>query len=233
MQKEPSTPKEERPMQEIRNKDNVQITVGQVALVEMVGGYTHMPAWGPRTWGRVLRLDTVEGIAAVVIEDGNGSELVVAADDVTATVDNMDGAALHSGSDPEIELTAAVTAWLKDHQAELEQSLRNSGWRICAGCKGWAAADRIYRWQGRTCCDNCQLAPTNLSELLELLQGHRRWKNSPTDFRSSDPDWSSLPTFGGAPPADPRGVWSWDETHLLVGPRHGTLKLTPRQEVPA
>ena len=220
-------------MQETRNKANVQITVGQVALLETASGGTLRPAWGPRTWGRVLRLDRGEGTVAVGIEEGAGSELVVSADDVTATVDNSAGAALHSGSAPESELPAAVTVWLKEHQAELAQFLSHSSWKKCAGCQGWSAAAHIYSWHGRTCCDHCQLAPTHLSELLELLQGRRRWKNSPTDFRSADPDWSSLPTFGGAPPADPRGVWSWDETHLLVGPRPGTLKLIPRPEVPA
>ena len=220
-------------MQETRNKANVQITVGQVALLETAGGGTLRPAWGPRTWGRVLRLDRGEGTVAVGIEEGAGSELVVSADDVTATVDHSAGAALHSGSAPESELPAAVTVWLKEHQAELAQFLSRSSWKKCAGCQGWSAAAHIYSWHGRTCCDHCQLAPTHLSELLELLQGRRRWKNSPTDFRSADPDWSSLPTFGGPPPADPRGVWSWDETHLLVGPRPGTLKLIPRPEVPA
>ena len=110
-------------MQETRNKANVQITVGQVALLETAGGGTLRPAWGPRTWGRVLRLDRGEGTVAVGIEEGAGSELVVSADDVTATVDNSAGAALHSGSEPESELPAAVTVWLKEHQAELAQFL--------------------------------------------------------------------------------------------------------------
>lgn len=30
-------------------------------------------------------------------------------------------------------------------------------------------------------------------------------------------EMSSLPTFGGAEPADTSGVWSYDETRLLVG----------------
>ena len=30
-------------------------------------------------------------------------------------------------------------------------------------------------------------------------------------------DVTSLPTFGGEEPRDTMGIWSWDETHLLVG----------------
>lgn len=32
-----------------------------------------------------------------------------------------------------------------------------------------------------------------------------------------DLDWTTLPTFGGVEPRDTSGVWSWDETRLLVG----------------
>ena len=30
-------------------------------------------------------------------------------------------------------------------------------------------------------------------------------------------DFTSLPTYGGTEPLDTSGVWSWDDTHLLVG----------------
>jgi hypothetical protein len=35
--------------------------------------------------------------------------------------------------------------------------------------------------------------------------------------RNCDWDFASLPTFGGVEPNDTTCVWSWDETHLLVG----------------
>lgn len=32
-----------------------------------------------------------------------------------------------------------------------------------------------------------------------------------------DADWSDLPSYGGATPENTLGIWSWDETRLLVG----------------
>lgn len=43
-----------------------------------------------------------------------------------------------------------------------------------------------------------------------------------------DIDWTDLPTFGGVEPASTDGVWSWDETHLLVGECASELRIIPR-----
>jgi hypothetical protein len=51
-------------------------------------------------------------------------------------------------------------------------------------------------------------ACTTLDELLVVLQ-------KMTDSR--EVDMTSLPTFGGREPSDTAGVWSWDETRLIVG----------------
>lgn len=40
-------------------------------------------------------------------------------------------------------------------------------------------------------------------------------------------DWSALPTFGGAEPADTCGVWSWDADSLLIG-EGSDLSIVPR-----
>ena len=40
-------------------------------------------------------------------------------------------------------------------------------------------------------------------------------------------DWANLPVFGGEEPADTAGVWSWDETRLLVGDSQ-PFRLVPR-----
>lgn len=40
-------------------------------------------------------------------------------------------------------------------------------------------------------------------------------------------DMTSLPTFGGPEPADTTGVWSWDETRLLVGASQ-PFRMVPR-----
>ena len=41
---------------------------------------------------------------------------------------------------------------------------------------------------------------------------------------------SECPTFGGDEPEDTAGVWSWDETHLLVGEGWGGLEIVARGE---
>jgi hypothetical protein len=43
-----------------------------------------------------------------------------------------------------------------------------------------------------------------------------------------DLDYSSLPTFGGDEPFDTRGIWSWDETRLLVGTCTDDMKIIDR-----
>ncbi|MBK5247507.1 MAG: hypothetical protein JJE49_09615 [Peptostreptococcaceae bacterium] len=41
--------------------------------------------------------------------------------------------------------------------------------------------------------------------------------------------WStSLPTFGGTEPSDTEGIWSWDETRLIVGTCASDLQIISR-----
>lgn len=42
--------------------------------------------------------------------------------------------------------------------------------------------------------------------------------------------WEELPTFGGAEPRNTVGVWSWDETRLLVGEGRDDLRIIDREE---
>jgi hypothetical protein len=39
---------------------------------------------------------------------------------------------------------------------------------------------------------------------------------------------NETPTFGGSEPADTREVWSWDETHLIVGAGVDVWRIVPR-----
>jgi hypothetical protein len=41
-------------------------------------------------------------------------------------------------------------------------------------------------------------------------------------------DFGSLPSFGGAEPADTFGVWSWDETRLLIGSCSDDFRIVAR-----
>lgn len=43
-------------------------------------------------------------------------------------------------------------------------------------------------------------------------------------------DETSLPTFGGEEPEDTHGVWSWDETRLLVGTCFSEIEIVPRPQ---
>ena len=44
-----------------------------------------------------------------------------------------------------------------------------------------------------------------------------------------DTDWSDLPNYGGAP-VDALGVWSWDETRLLVGECSSDVTIVDRTD---
>jgi len=41
---------------------------------------------------------------------------------------------------------------------------------------------------------------------------------------------AGLPNFGGEEPSDTSGVWSWNETHLLVGDGYADLGIVSREE---
>lgn len=66
---------------------------------------------------------------------------------------------------------------------------------------------------------------SNLQELYEAMRCD--------DPRTCDShgQWSSdLPTFGGMPPNNTLEVWSWDETHLIVGPCPTELQIVSRED---
>lgn len=53
------------------------------------------------------------------------------------------------------------------------------------------------------------------NELTDLLHDMLRMEPHTLDVHGQ---WrTDLPTFGGEEPDDVEGVWSWDETHLIVG----------------
>ena len=71
------------------------------------------------------------------------------------------------------------------------------------------------------------LTARNLSDLVEALRQTRSL--SPEDQAAID--WSELPTFGGAEPADTSGVWSWDADSLLVGTCADDLEVVDRSDL--
>ncbi len=58
----------------------------------------------------------------------------------------------------------------------------------------------------------------DLAELFEAM------KNDDPNL----PRWDSLPTFGGSDPIDTEGVWSWDETHVIVGSCSSDIRIVER-----
>ena len=60
--------------------------------------------------------------------------------------------------------------------------------------------------------------PATLAELLDAVQGGRVELTDEMD------------DFGGEPPGCTAGVWSWDDTHLMVGDCASDLELVRREQ---
>jgi hypothetical protein len=63
--------------------------------------------------------------------------------------------------------------------------------------------------------------PANLDELFEQM-------------KCNDPDlppWDMLPVFGGPDIEDPDGIWSWDETRMIVGTDSTNLRIVDRDDI--
>lgn len=81
-----------------------------------------------------------------------------------------------------------------------------------------------------------ETAVQSLDDLLTVLREddgtdeYAERHGLPTHPAERGIDWTSLPTFGGATPADTHGIWSWDETRLLVGESQNEIDLVPRAE---
>lgn len=58
---------------------------------------------------------------------------------------------------------------------------------------------------------------SNLDDLAEALNSLAGIDPDLREAVEDEIDMTSLPTFGGPEPDDTLGVWSWDETRLLVG----------------
>jgi hypothetical protein len=74
-------------------------------------------------------------------------------------------------------------------------------------------------------------AISGLGELLQyLITEARELPDLKHEFQNNSmfEDWADLPTFGGVAPSDTSEIWSWDETHLLVGTWSGDLEIIPR-----
>jgi len=82
------------------------------------------------------------------------------------------------------------------------------------------------------------LTASNLAELLTALnnagQEITRLQQNGEDAGELIGDYGraleDCATFGGDAPEDLHAVWSWDETHLLVGEGWGGLRLVAREE---
>lgn len=68
-----------------------------------------------------------------------------------------------------------------------------------------------------------KIAASSLDELLGVI------RNSDV----SDEQMVDLPTFGGDEPPSTHGVWSWDETRLIVGTCADDFKIIDRADYKA
>lgn len=82
-------------------------------------------------------------------------------------------------------------------------------------------------------------APNSLPALRQILKAappgdsdYARAHSLPVSATEGGIDWCDLPTFGGAAPKNTSGVWSWDETQLLVGDGLEDLRIVQRSDIP-
>ena len=59
-------------------------------------------------------------------------------------------------------------------------------------------------------------ATTKLTELRDLLNSHHHLLDDKNGAYAACVDFCSLPTFGGTAPASTEGIYSYDETHVLI-----------------
>jgi hypothetical protein len=73
--------------------------------------------------------------------------------------------------------------------------------------------------------------PDDLTELMHAMKTARTgdaFSELGLPVRHGEPDWTSLPTFGGEIPDNTVEVWSWDADEMLVGTCPDDLQLVPR-----
>lgn len=85
---------------------------------------------------------------------------------------------------------------------------------VCNACDEYAeshgGAERPTTY---TTCMNLIVTAVDLDSLRDALQDI---EDNADEIVRADIDYSALPTFGGTPIEDPTGIWSWDETRVLV-----------------
>ena len=75
------------------------------------------------------------------------------------------------------------------------------------------------------------MTPQNLDDLLAAMQN----ATTADEFAAlglpvaqGEPDWTSLPTYGGEEPDDTTEIWSWDEDRLIAGTCADDVQIVPR-----
>ena len=109
-------------------------------------------------------------------------------------------------------------------------SFTPDGWRGGFSAH-WVATDEDDLPDGDTESE----AFTEVCELVETIQGATKsLKQLAAAMRTGMLErwhrYDELPTFGGAEPFITQGVWSWDETHLLIGEGVDDLAIVARLE---
>lgn len=87
------------------------------------------------------------------------------------------------------------------------------------------------RIKGITTFENFKALAQSFESITDLDDLYRKMLADHPSTLNRFGQWSSdLPNFGGEEPDDTDGVWSWDETRLIIGEFAGNLEIITREE---
>lgn len=87
------------------------------------------------------------------------------------------------------------------------------------------------RIKGITTFENFKALAQSFESITDLDDLYQKMLNNHPSTLDRFGQWSSdLPNFGGEEPDDTDGVWSWDETRLIIGEFAGNLEIITREE---
>jgi len=104
-------------------------------------------------------------------------------------------------------------------EGRIEHGAYYNGMPVCDACNSYAdeSCGRLVRPVSTADALHNIHRAADLDNLLQILRDIDAIL--PEEWNTID--YSGLPTFGGAEPADTTGIWSWDENNLLTNDGNG------------